>query len=318
MKESRLWQILQGLESFSILSEGQKAFANISSRYREGRGDFLQTNEEKHAYLFTRMPGTFSAVFQVLKESRDRFHDFSPTSLLDVGAGPGTAMWAALELFPSLAHCTLLEKDREFMELGKKMIRASPQPLDLQIEWKHCFIEEMKEMPLHDLIVLSYSLGEVPEKYLEDLMVVLWKATGNALCIVEPGTPQGYSRLMRARNKLKELGGYLWAPCPHSSPCPLPSGDWCHFSVRVPRSSLHRQLKNADLGYEDEKYSYILFGKNPCSAVPGRIIRHPLHRSGHVEFVVCQEDGIEKRISSRKEKDLYKIRKKLQWGDVWE
>jgi ribosomal protein RSM22 (predicted rRNA methylase) len=132
---------------------------------------------------------------------------------------------------------------------------------------------------------------------------------------VEPGTPSGYAKLMKIREILKDLGGFLWAPCPHSLPCPLLKGDWCHFSVRVSRTSLHRQLKSADLGYEDEKFSYLIFGKEPIAAFQARVIRRPAKHSGFVELMTCQKDGIKKEVYSKKDKEIYKQRKKLEWGD---
>ena len=323
MIESELGRILQIMEQeFSVKGKREafsKAFFKISSRYREGEesGRFLQEEEDRLAYLFTRLPGTFSAICRVLQESKERAPLFSPTSLLDVGAGPGTGMWAALHVLDTLTSCTLLEKDTAFMSIGKQLVKNSSFSFAKEASWKCCDLELLEKVEPHDLVLLSYSIGEIPEGRWQTLLPVLWKATKQAICIIEPGTPRGYSRLMKIREILLGLGGHLWAPCPHALRCPLIQGDWCHFSVRVPRSSLHRNLKGAALSYEDEKYSYLLFGKEPAQPVTGRILRHPQKRSGHVEFVVCQKEGIQKKITSKKEGDLYKQQKKLEWGDSW-
>lgn len=318
--DSSLLEVIQNLEKDAASLEKKGVFSRISQRYREGSGDFLQTEEERLAYLFTRLPGTFSVALRVLEEAKQRAPHFSPSSFLDVGAGPGTGMWAAFEAFDSLASCTLLEKDEGFIKLGKKLASFSQDPFIREARWKSCDIKSLQEGDVlpHDLVFLSYSIGEIPESSWPSIFQVLWGATKQVLCVVEPGTPQGYRRLMKIRDLLKGLGGNLWAPCPHAFSCPLSKEDWCHFSVRVSRSSLHRKLKQAELGYEDEKYSYLIFAKEPCLPILGRIIRHPMQRTGHVEFLVCQEGGIEKKVSSKKEKDLYKLRKKLSWGDLWE
>ena len=49
------------------------------------------------AYAAARMPGCYAAVARVLDELRLRLPDFTPRSMLDFGAGPGTAIWAARE-----------------------------------------------------------------------------------------------------------------------------------------------------------------------------------------------------------------------------
>ena len=90
-----------------------------------------------------------------------------------------------------------------------------------------------------------------------------------------------------------EAGGFTVAPCPHDLPCPLPPADWCHFAVRLPRSKLHRRAKGVELGYEDEKFSYaVLSAESPCAKAAARIIRQPQTRSGHVNLVTCEPDGI--------------------------
>ena len=55
------------------------------------------------------MPATYAAVTASLNALGEITPDFAPNSLLDVGAGPGTATWAAAEAFPSLQAFTLLD-----------------------------------------------------------------------------------------------------------------------------------------------------------------------------------------------------------------
>lgn len=317
--DSELGKLLESLEEEFFSSKKQadfaKAFERISARYRAEVGLFLQTEEERKAYLFTRLPGTFSAVYKVLEEMTFRCPSLNVESFLDVGAGPGTGMWATFERFPGLARCTLLEKDKLFMELGKELAKRSSAPIIQEAVWKNCDVEKLSDLEPHDLTLLSYSIGEMKEQAWPALLSTLWKCTKKALVIVEPGTPSGYAKLMKIREIMKNLGGYLWAPCPHMNTCPLLKGDWCHFSVRVPRSSFHRKLKSADLGYEDEKFSYLIFGKEPIAFFQARVIRRPLKHSGYMELITCQKEGINKETYSKKDKEIYKLRKKIEWGD---
>ncbi|WP_227649998.1 small ribosomal subunit Rsm22 family protein, partial [Klebsiella pneumoniae] len=50
--------------------------------------------------------------------------DFAPTSLLDVGAGPGTATWAASEAFASLETFTLLDANMALRDLAAELAQS--------------------------------------------------------------------------------------------------------------------------------------------------------------------------------------------------
>lgn len=320
MFHSELEEVLHSFQEKLLktykLSSLAKAFERISDRYRKESGFFLQTDEERWAYLFTRLPGTFSVNLKAFEELRSRCPDIEIKTFLDVGSGPGTAMWAASEVFgQTLTSCTLLEKDTHFASIGKTLAKESNYSPIQNAEWKQADMKDLPALTPHDLVAVSYSIGELPEESWKSLLEKLWNATNKALVIVEPGTPSGYRRMMKIRDRLLELKAHLWAPCPHSQKCPLPENDWCHFSTRVQRTSLQRQLKSADLGYEDEKFCYLIMGKEPCSTYQSRIIRHPMKHSGFVELILCKKEGVSKTIFSRKDKEKYKDIKKLNWGD---
>src|SRR5205085_334022 len=102
----------------------------------------------------------------------------------------------------------------------------------------------------------SYVLGELAEGERDSLVDRLWQGCTGVLLVVEAGTPAGFAIVRKARNLLLEAGAQTIAPCPHDFPCPLPSGDWCHFGQRLPRQEFHRLAKQVELPYEDEKFSY--------------------------------------------------------------
>jgi ribosomal protein RSM22 (predicted rRNA methylase) len=163
-----------------------------------------------------------------------------------------------------------------------------------------------------DLVLASYVLGELHEPVAQRL----WEQTADTIVFVEPGTPAGYRRILDARAAVIEAGGFTVAPCPHDVSCPLPEGDWCHFSVRLPRSKLHRRAKGVELGYEDEKYSYAVLSREPVPKASARIIRQPQIRSGHVILATCEPGGTERRTVSRKQGALYREAKNVAWGDA--
>lgn len=298
------------------------AAADLTNRYRSPVRDQLQTfitsDYHRLAYLAARMPATYAVVSRVLEECRNRAPGFSPNSMCDVGAGPGTATWAALSVFPGIADVTLYEKDPEWLELGKSLMEQSTQPALRNAVWKETDLSREFILKTHDLIVLSYVVGELSAEALTSAVSQAWDAASQMLVVIEPGTPHGFERIKVVREQLIRLGGYLVAPCPHQDKCPMAGGDWCHFAKRLERSSLHMAVKDVSLGYEDEKYSYVVASKTSVGLPEARILRHPQHHSGHTEFVLCTKTGLEKRTISRRHKDLYKRAKKLEWGDILE
>lgn len=297
------------------------AAADLTHRYRSPERDKLQTfmtsDNHRLAYLAVRMPATFAVVKRVLQECKNRAPNFYPQTLCDIGAGPGTATWAALDVFPEITAATLHEKDAGWLQLGKTLMEQSTRLTLKNAVWKETDLVQDNDLGVHDLAVLSYVIGELPIEAMTRLVSQAWNVS-QMLVVIEPGTPHGFERIRLVRDQLIRAGAFMVAPCPHHNKCPMANGDWCHFAVRLERSSLHMAVKDVSMGYEDEKYSYVAFLKSPVALPEARILRHPQHHSGHTEFVLCAKGGLEKKTISRRHKDLYKKAKKLEWGDVLE
>jgi ribosomal protein RSM22 (predicted rRNA methylase) len=142
--------------------------------------------------------------------------------------------------------------------------------------------------------------------------------TGDTLLLVEPGTPAGYRRILDARDLLLRQGAHMIAPCPHASACPLIAPDWCHFSRRVARSRVHLAAKNAEVPWEDEKFSYLAVTRNSVTLPAARVIAPPRAGSGKLELKLCASDGTaELVLVTKREGARYKQAKRLDWGEGW-
>src|SRR6476659_95275 len=78
----------------------ERAAASLSERYRGGAATAsraARSSVEVAAYLATRAPATYAAVEDVCRRIRAMRPEWRPRSLLDLGAGPGVAAWAAVE-----------------------------------------------------------------------------------------------------------------------------------------------------------------------------------------------------------------------------
>lgn len=297
-----------------------RAAQRLSAGYRQGEFRApLDSAAARAAYLSVRLPATFAATAEVLRRVTEVAPSLEVASVLDLGAGPGTAAWAACESFPSVASVTLVERDAGLIGLGRRLAASSPSAaLRDAAAWTQADLEHPPDLPAHDLVVLSYALGELRPAAAAALVSFAWKAARVALVVVEPGTPKNFARVLDARSLLIDAGAHLAAPCPHHLMCPLAAaGDWCHFAVRVQRSAEHRRAKGAELSYEDEKFSYVAAVRTPVDLPAARIVRHPQFRTGHVQLTLCTAEGVQRPTIGRSQKDLYRAARRASWGDGW-
>ncbi len=294
--------------------------ALLSARYRSSGG--IETGggfatREAHAYLAARLPATLAAVRRVLADLARARPDWEPRSVLDIGAGPGTATWAAVSQFPSIERAVLLDRDREMTALGSRLAEESGTGVLAGASWNVGDATEATHRA-SDLVVAAYVLGELGHGREGVAVQLWWGAALDELVLIEPGTPAGFERLRAARTALIASGAHVAAPCPHDDRCPMEGLDWCHFAVRLSRSALHRDLKAARLGYEDEKYSYLAVSRERPSRRPPRLVRSPRLHKGHVRLWLCEENGLHERVVSRRDGDRYKRARAARWGDCFE
>jgi ribosomal protein RSM22 (predicted rRNA methylase) len=298
------------------LDEFAATAAVLSQRYREERRDgkaHVASNRDALAYLAVRLPATYAAVrasFAAVAEARP---DFAPKSALDVGAGPGTALWAATECWPELADVLLVEASRVFRVFGEQLAAEMQQ---VRMTWR---TSDVATDGIHgeprDLVTLAYVLNEIAPENQSLVVERLWRLAADTFVIVEPGTPAGWQRILAARRQLIEAGAHVIAPCPHANACPLQPPDWCHFARRVARSRLHRQAKGADVPWEDEKFSYLAVSRTWAAAAGARVIARPRKASGRVTLKLCRPDGsAAEQLFSRRDGALFRRASRSDWG----
>ena len=299
-----------------------KAAADLSERYRSGepqRRAAISSDAHALAYLATRLPATYAAVRSVLAEIRDRMPEVSFTSMLDLGAGPGTAAWAAADLYDELETVTLVERDRHLLALGERLAQNAAAGALRSARRIAANLEVNPDLESHDLVVLSYSLGELKLPAQERLLRRAWDLARKTVVVIEPGTTQGYAAVLRARDEWLKAGARVVAPCPHAERCPLEGRDWCHFSQRVERATFHRRAKAGSSAYEDEKFSYFAAAKaQPVRRAAARILRHPMILKGHIRLELCAEDGLRRLTVTRSHREAFRRARKAEWGDAWE
>jgi ribosomal protein RSM22 (predicted rRNA methylase) len=176
-------------------------------------------------------------------------------------------------------------------------------------------IETLPAGAAADLVVAAYALAELPLGRAAAAAGGLWRASRQALVLVEPGTPQGFARLREVRRKLVAEGAVPVAPCTHALACPIAGEDWCHFSVRLARSRAHMHAKAANVPFEDERFAYLVLARGGMPPAGARLVAKPHHGKAEIALRLCTQGRLETRHVARRDAAAYKQARKLDWGD---
>jgi len=308
----------------------------ISKTYRGGGGSgAIRSESDALAYALARMPATYAAVIAGLNALREIRPDFAPASLLDIGAGPGTATWAAAQAFDTLTAFAAIDANPALRTLALGLVRDEARLATLHYSPGEA-AAGLRNAVASDLVIASYMVGELSADRQAALAESMWAATRDTLLVVEPGTPAGYRRIVDLRRRLIARGAHVVAPCPHDNECPLtalPSepgtaareefaseqkttADWCHFVQRLPRLRAHKHLKGAELPFEDEKFSYVALSRTAAKQRPARVLAQPLVSKVAVTAKLCALQGLSLATIARRDKAAYARYRKLDWGDA--
>ncbi|QKE85920.1 rRNA methyltransferase [Arthrobacter sp. NEB 688] len=301
----------------------RRATTRLIDVYRSGAPPAEQVLRDRvaaTAYAAYRMPATHAAIARVLRYALEVDPALAPRSLVDVGGGTGAAAWAAVEEFDVLESVEIVDGSADALAVGAAVGRHGPPAL-AGARWTRRDLGDGAALPPADLATVAYLLGEL-EPALQERVVDAAAAAADVVAVVEPGTPRGFAAVLAARDRLLAAGWHVLAPCPHEQACPLAAaGDWCHLAVRLDRTALHRRLKGAALGHEDEKVSYVVARRSPVppSVRPsGRVLRHPRTRKGMVALELCRADGsASEEVVSKRQGPRYRAARHAGWGDQW-
>jgi ribosomal protein RSM22 (predicted rRNA methylase) len=308
----------RALEGVSRKGLAERAM-RTSQAYRAGQGSasVIRKADDALAYSITRLPATYAACAAALAEAARMTPGFAPASLLDAGVGTGAASWAAVETWRGLASATWIDANPVFLALAARFAELGPAVLR-KAHAERADLTGAAALPKAELVIASYALAEIAPERQAAVVGSLWDACDGMLALVEPGTPAGYRRILEARSVLIEAGAQILAPCPHAQACPLVGDDWCHFSVRLPRSRDHRQAKGAEAPFEDERFSYLIAARPGVASLgpSARVIAPPRTGKPGIELKLCTPDGVEHRVVGKRDKVAYAAARRLDWGDV--
>jgi ribosomal protein RSM22 (predicted rRNA methylase) len=323
----------------------------LSERYRAPRDDYeraLATGADQLlGYAALIMPATYAQLYGALATTAARIPDWSPRTLLDLGSGLGTALWAATAHWSSLRVLTAWEREPAAIALGRELARSSRSPAIREARWERVDLRALDERPpttdhrppsqrtknreprtgnpiphppspipqqTFDLVILGHVLNELAPQARAAVVAAAWQLTGGMLLIVEPGTPDGFTVVRAARDALLDEGAHTIAPCAHDRPCPL-ERDWCHFPQRLKRPDFQRRARGAPSEWEDAKFAYAALARFSLGApIWGRVIRESTSNKAYAETIISSREGVARYRALKRHRETFRLVKELEWG----
>jgi ribosomal protein RSM22 (predicted rRNA methylase) len=322
-----------------------RAAQELSARYREprqgGEGRLASTQADALGYAALVLPATYAQLRGAIAATAARIPGWAPESLLDLGSGPGTALWAASDQWPTLSRLAAWEREPAFISLGRGLAMSSGSAALRGARWEQLDLtgEEVSDSPgrrgrsegerrhlpagrkanpeeRFDLVVLGHVLNELSPEQRERVLAAAWERTAGLLLIVEPGTPAGFAVVRAARDELLGRQARTIAPCAHDAPCPL-EGDWCHFPQRIWRPDFQRKARGAPSAWEESKYAYAAMARfEQERPIWGRVIREPTSNKAYAEALISAREGVVRHRALKRHRDAYRRAQGLEWGEA--
>jgi ribosomal protein RSM22 (predicted rRNA methylase) len=273
------------------------------------------------AYLALRAPATYAQFAGVFAATQEVLPSWQPKTLLDIGGGPGTAIWAAQNIWPSLEQATSIDRDANLTTAGKQIAEVAKIPvvMDWQLEDLRRGVPADKT---YDIVVIGNVLNELHPSEGEKLLGQAFNVCSGVLLIVEPGTPFGSGIVVSTAKKLQKVSHVI---APYIDNSLVVSEDfWLHFSQRFIRPEFSRRIRQRmrdtllmASDWEDAKYSYAAISKIPQEFSGwGRVIGPIKSQKGFIEVPVMTKQAFETIKVMKRDKNRYVIAKNLRWGDL--
>jgi ribosomal protein RSM22 (predicted rRNA methylase) len=280
-----------------------------------GFGGYTDQARMLTAYGLFFFPQTYVRTQWLLHEWRRCTLPSGRLRIADLGCGVGAATFAALALFsdhPVESLC--VDQSEASLRLLPHLFRAG------RALWPRAELRSATGNLTHprlppspaavfpetatdpedgwNLILCSFALNEALADA-EDAVWLAWienqlnyLALGGALLLIEPAGDVTSRRLQRLRD---QTSARIWAPCPHTRPCPLAHG-YCHdvrrwkvpFTIEFINRRLHRTI-------HDLKFSFLLLTR-PYPETPSppwaRLVAPPFKDNGRITLKVCDPTGV--------------------------
>ncbi|NOK62602.1 MAG: rRNA methyltransferase [Chloroflexi bacterium AL-W] len=307
-------QVLATVPATQWIHESQA----LSERYRSsrvaGREPLASGIAQVLGYAALIMPATYAQLVGAMHATAIRVPHWQPQTMLDMGSGPGTALWAAVAQWPTLHSLVAWEREPAFIDLGQQLASGSTTSAIREARWESIDLSHRSPSGAYDLVVLGHVLNELDPNTQRNVITSAWRMTNGLLLIVEPGTLDTFAVVRAARDALLDEGAHTIAPCVHNHSCPL-QNDWCHFPQRLKRPPFQRRARGAPSEWEDSKFSYAAMARFYTSQPAwARVIREATSNKAYAETTISGSAGVTRYRALKRHREAFKQIKKMRWG----
>jgi len=309
--------------SRTIVMSAKKLHGRYMDTDRTSREPLVKSGGDVLAYLSLRFPATYAQIASALGKIKERLPEWKPQSVLDIGCGPGTGLFAAHTAFPSITRATAIDREDTFLTIGETLARETS--LSIDISWKKQTVSQWiadAGTIRYDLIIIANVINELPAPVVHDLLSKLAALSDGIVLLLEPGTPHGFKMIQSAAEKITK---YRPLVAPYINGKLVQSHDyWVHFPQRFIRPEFQRtvrqKMRDSDLmasDWEETKYSFVAFGEITPAVHPYAVsVGAPEIYHGYLTVRLLTDSGIETVKVMKRHKEQYRFAKNLAWGDT--
>lgn len=218
LKPHLLYQFKSEAELVTAIEKLSKNFTVSRERIRDYGLDNRLVSAYVSFYLTTNFP-KWNQVLDKMEISTEYLADFE---ILDIGAGPGTFILAALENNPE-QDIIGIETSQLMRRQGDILLKAFYPNRNIPFYPSGLKVPKAKKKRMG---VFGHSANEMDVKYILDLID---KLELSEVIFIEPGTKEFFAKALEVRTTLIDKGFGIEYPCASAANCPMQGIDnWCH------------------------------------------------------------------------------------------
>lgn len=313
--------LLSKQETTEWLTRAAILHSHYMNRDKGVSGSYINDFSDVLAYLGLRTPATYAQIYSVLSQVQEIMPVWQPKSLLDIGSGPGTGIWATKSIWPGLETATAIDREKYFLPTGKEIIQKASFPVKVLWQQQDITTRIDNRGMGYDVILIANVLNELDRSQRRQLLGQAYNLCKGVMVIIEPGTSAGTKIVQETAKDFSKFT--LLAPYINNTFVESQE-QWIHFSQRFIRPEFQRRIRQhmrtsslTASDWEETKYAYVVIGKIPAKEkVWGRSIGLIKKQKGFLEVPILTQDGIKQVKVLKRHKKEYSFAKNLQWGQA--